>query len=168
VVGTIDSKCEFGYFVSVPVGGQTLSGTRRLPPSASERHPPCWRRLSATHSGLDSGQLMHRRRKEEEREDGACMGCCSLGRVRLLCRSRAGRRTTDSFGEWRTKLKAELPDVPDREISRMIGQQWMALSAEQRLVSGFLQPFVSPMRHAPQAASRCCFVSSLLSGPATW
>lgn len=129
VVGTIHSKCEFGYFVSVPVGGQMLSGILYHPPRGAGI-PPLYM-LNAF--GLDPGQLIHKRRKKKKRRKRQ-QGVLQFGPHTPVVPKQNRTAYNYFFGEWRMKLKAELPEVPDREISRMIGQQWTALSIEQRLV----------------------------------
>jgi len=135
----------------------TLPGILYHPPRMSGI-PPAYM-LNAF--GLDSGQLMHRRRKKEERRRRV-HGLLQFGSNAPVVPKQNRTAYNYFFGEWRMKLKAELPDVPDKDISKMIGQQWMALSPEQRLVSHATTPFCSFFILHPSCVSLALFPCALL------
>ncbi|CAI5472441.1 unnamed protein product [Closterium sp. Yama58-4] len=80
---------------------------------------------------------MHGRRRRRKRRRRAELLAAAAGGLPGVVVPPKQNRTGYNFffGEQRMKLKADMPDVPDREISRLIGQRWMALSPQDRIVS---------------------------------
>ncbi|KAJ6736462.1 HIGH MOBILITY GROUP B PROTEIN 9 [Salix viminalis] len=118
VKGTIEGKFDCGYLVSVQLGSEVLHGVLY--------HP-------------DQQDL-----SKSTQYDGAIVPYTPAGRRRR--RRRRGRRSGDPsypkpnrsgynffFAEKHFKLKSLYPNR-EREFTKMIGQSWSSLSAEERMV----------------------------------
>ncbi|CAI6006808.1 unnamed protein product [Closterium sp. NIES-64] len=160
ISGIIRSKCDNGYFITVPMGDQVLHGILYHPPSTASSSPfappqPVSFLLNAfsLDSALIRSQTHGRRRRRKRRRRAELLAAAAGGVPGVVVPPKQNRTGYNFFfGEQRMKLKADMPDrmklkadmpdVPDREISRLIGQRWMALSPQDRIVSAAL--FYSP------------------------
>ncbi|CAI5973295.1 unnamed protein product [Closterium sp. NIES-64] len=141
ISGIIRSKCDNGYFITVPMGDQVLHGILYHPPSTASSSPfappqPVSFLLNAfsLDSALIRSQTHGRRRRRKRRRRAELLAAAAGGVPGVVVPPKQNRTGYNFFfGEQRMKLKADMPDVPDREISRLIGQRWMALSPQDRI-----------------------------------
>eukprot|EP00897_Mesotaenium_endlicherianum_P002194 jgi/Mesen1/2001/ME000147S01093 len=120
VTGSIHSRFEFGYFISVTVGNEKLKGILYAPTNgrpSSFSGPPG---PMLTEQGVPVKQRRRRRRKDEMPIKDPNVPKSNRSAYNYF------------FQEWRYKLKESHPEVPDRDISKMIGERWNALSEEGR------------------------------------
>ncbi|CAI5504997.1 unnamed protein product, partial [Closterium sp. Naga37s-1] len=152
ISGIIRSKCDNGYFITVPMGDQVLHGILYHPPSTTSSSPfappqPVSFLLNAfsLDSALIRSQTHGRRRRRKRRRRAELLAAAAGGVAGVVVPPKQNRTGYNFFfGEQRMKLKAHMPDVPDREISRLIGQRWMALSPQDRIVTGGVAGVVVP------------------------
>ncbi|OAE23480.1 hypothetical protein AXG93_285s1370 [Marchantia polymorpha subsp. ruderalis] len=139
--GSIEAKLDFGYLITMVVGGEKLKGvlyhvpTGVKVPSQFTNLPTLLASVNvdAAKTTVESTARRKRRRKEEmpKKDPNA---------------PRPNRTGYNFFfAEQRQRLKALHPDK-DRDISRMIGEAWNSLSEEQKTVSqtGHLMGIVKP------------------------
>ncbi|XP_057873420.1 high mobility group B protein 9 [Cryptomeria japonica] len=125
VNGSIDSKFEYGYLVTVMVGTRKMKGVLyHVPPTGAK---PQGASVSTFMNSLGSelkasdveDQIGHRRRRKElSRKD-----------PNAPRQNRSGY--TFFFAEQRAKLKSSVPDK-NREISKKIGDLWNRLPEEEK------------------------------------
>ncbi|BBM97656.1 protein MpARID-HMGBOX [Marchantia polymorpha subsp. ruderalis] len=125
--GSIEAKLDFGYLITMVVGGEKLKGvlyhvpTGVKVPSQFTNLPTLLASVNvdAAKTTVESTARRKRRRKEEmpKKDPNA---------------PRPNRTGYNFFfAEQRQRLKALHPDK-DRDISRMIGEAWNSLSEEQK------------------------------------
>eukprot|EP00249_Psilotum_nudum_P010117 c22342_g2_i1 orf=759-2105(+) len=125
VTGVIDGKFEHGYLVTVVVGSEKLKGVLYHTPSGSSAAQFALVPGLITNVGFtlapDVRQRRRRRRKDEmpKRDPNAPKP------------NRSGYNFF--FQEQHLRLKALYPDK-DKEISRMIGEQWNKLTEDEKAV----------------------------------
>ncbi|KAG1334463.1 putative High mobility group B protein 9 [Cocos nucifera] len=122
VTGSIDRKFEYGYFVTVKVGQETLHGVLfhvEQPGEASSSASL----LPPANAAAANGAPTEAKRRKKRR-----------------CRSSDPAHPKPSrsaynfyFAEQYSKLKALYPDR-DKEFSKMIGESWSRLNAEEKQV----------------------------------
>ncbi|KAL2653755.1 hypothetical protein R1flu_021883 [Riccia fluitans] len=125
--GTIEGKLDYGYLVTVVVGGEKVKGILYHVP-AGAKVPTQFTNLpgllasvsqDAAKTSVETSSRRKRRRKDEmpKKDPNA---------------PRPNRTGYNFFfAEQRQRLKALHPDK-DRDISRMIGEAWNSLSEEQK------------------------------------
>lgn len=128
VIGAIEGKIEYGYLVTMVVGGEKLKGVLyHVPPgNKGPQFASLPGLLNSMNAELTAGGEMQTRRKRRRKEE---MPKKDPNAPRP---NRTGYNFF--FAEQRQRLKALHPDK-DREISRMIGEAWNGLSEEEKLVS---------------------------------
>ncbi|KAJ9165906.1 hypothetical protein P3X46_020721 [Hevea brasiliensis] len=119
-IGTIDGKFDCGYLVSVQVGSEVLSGVLYHPdhPDSSFSITPYSHAL-VPYTG--SSKPRHCRRRRSRR----------AGDPSYPKPNRSGYNFF--FAEKHYKLKSLYPNR-EREFTKIIGQSWSSLSAEERMV----------------------------------
>ncbi|KAL5557790.1 hypothetical protein UlMin_034001 [Ulmus minor] len=120
VTGTIHAKCDVGYWVTVKMGSETLEGMIYLvkDDEPSIRVPmPCTAIVPYTGKPLGRGR---RKRRNKRRGD-----------PNHPKPNRSGYNFF--FAEQHNKLKSQFPNQ-ERVVTKMIGESWSNLSAEERLV----------------------------------
>ena len=129
-IGTIEGKCDCGYLVSVKLGSEILNGVLYHPeqPDSSTSIPDSNSAIvpyisKRRHSG-------QRRRRSRRRGD-----------PNYPKPNRSGYNFF--FAEKHYKLKSLYPNR-EREFTKMIGESWSNLSAEERMVISMTQyrPFM--------------------------
>lgn len=129
-IGTIEGKCDCGYLVSVKLGSEILKGVLYHPeqPNSSTSIPDSNSAIVPyTSKRRHSGQ---RRRRSRRRGD-----------PNYPKPNRSGYNFF--FAEKHYKLKSLYPNR-EREFTKMIGESWSNLSAEERMVISTIQykPFM--------------------------
>ncbi|CAM6103411.1 unnamed protein product [Calypogeia fissa] len=128
VIGAIEAKLDFGFLVTMVVGGEKLKGVLyHGPPGNKPQYASLHHLLNSMTAeiGRAGGEVQTRRKRRRKEE----MPKKDPNAPRP---NRAGYNFL--FAEQRQRLKALYPDK-DQEISRMIGMAWNALTEEKKLVS---------------------------------
>ncbi|CAM6087148.1 unnamed protein product [Calypogeia fissa] len=126
VIGAIEAKLDFGYLVTMVVGGEKLKGVLyHVPPGNKPQYAslPHLLNTMTAEIGRAGGEVQTRRKRRRKEE----MPKKDPNAPRP---NRTGYNFF--FAEQRQRLKALYPDK-DREISRMIGEAWNALTEDQKL-----------------------------------
>lgn len=129
--GTIDGKFDSGYFVTVKLGSEVLSGVLYHPiqqPLAGPSNPvsPAPQPVNAIvpYTRISRHLLGSKRRRRRRRR----------GDPNYPKPNRSGYNFY--FAEKHYKLKSLYPNR-EREFTKMIGESWSNLTAEERLVTKF-------------------------------
>ncbi|XP_050214112.1 high mobility group B protein 9 [Mercurialis annua] len=120
-LGTIEGKFDCGYIVSVRVGSEVLNGLL-YHPDRPNQSPPSINQYpdDALVPYIDKGRRGRRRRRSRKSED-----------PNYPKANRSGYNFF--FAEKHYKLKSQYPNR-EREFTKIIGQSWSNLSAEERMV----------------------------------
>lgn len=132
VSGAIEGKFENGYLVTVVVGTEKLKGViYHIPPGPrgpQHAHIPNFMLSPRVDVRLPETLVPVKERKRKQREE-----------LKKDPNAPRASRTGYNFffAEERAKLKLLYPDK-ERELSRMIGDAWNALTEEQKMVHEFV------------------------------
>lgn len=123
-IGTIDGKFDCGYLVSVKLGSETLTGVLYHPeqPGPSTSVP----------QSNNEGAIVPYRGNRKSRQSGRRRRSRRRGDPSYPKPNRSGYNFF--FAEKHYKLKSLYPNR-EREFTKMIGQSWNNLSAEERKVT---------------------------------
>lgn len=127
VTGSIDRKFDFGYFVTVQVGQETLHGVlfRVEQPGEASSSLSVLPHAIAAATNVALTEAKKRRKKRRCRSSDPAHPKPSRNAYNFY------------FAEQYSKLKALYPDR-DKEFSKMIGESWGRLDAEEKQVTAYI------------------------------